>query len=70
MITYYTALASVRYLKNVPELSVEADFVSLPADCSLALPLVATVSWWATSLCVRSASRDRHSLLMAFQLWG
>ena len=31
-------------------ISLETDFLSLPAECSLALPLIATVSWWATSL--------------------
>lgn len=54
----------------LPKLLEEADLVSLLADWDLTLPLEATASWWATSLCVSSLSKDRHSLLMAFQLWG
>lgn len=54
----------------LPELLEETDLVSLLADWDLTRPLEATASWWATSLCVSSLSKDRHSLLMAFQLWG
>lgn len=54
----------------LPELLEEADLMSLLADWDLTRPLEATASWWATSLCVSSLSKDRHSLLMAFQLWG